>query len=287
MNDRTKTSNDHDRALAQNQTEGWTFLLEAARDIRTTGAIAPSSQNLARLMTEPVRAQEGRPLNIMEVGAGTGSVTRALIPQLSADCRLDIVEANPRFADRLCHLVDTHLHKQFQRHLHTHRHTHRDTHRDAHRHTRAHLPERVGQVGQVGQAGQVRVHQAYVEQLKTTRQYDVIVSGLPFANFTPGQVDTIMRRYLELLNPGGVLTYFAYRGTRMARSLLTPRKQARRHHDVAEVLTAYQRRYATDCWTVWGNLPPAKVWQLRCPAGRAPGPSATPGDAGAGSCPGA
>ncbi|MGY0020450.1 class I SAM-dependent methyltransferase [Streptomyces sp. YJ-C3] len=219
----------HDRVLAQRNAEGWMFLIEAARDLRTTGAIAPSSKALARLLTDPVQEHATQPLNVLEAGAGTGSVTRTLISRLSPGSRLDIVEANARFASQLRRLVRTHPRL-------------------------------------VGRSERVRVHHTLVEQLDTGRPYDVIVSGLPFTNFTPAQVETIMNRYMELLHPGGTLTYFAYRGTRYARALTASRSEARRHRAVEEVLADYQRRYATGCWTVWGNLPPANVWQLRRPA---------------------
>src|SRR3954452_12862916 len=105
MNDWTTS---HDRVLAQRNAEGWMFLIEAARDLRTTGAIAPSGTALARALIEPVRVQAPRPLAVLEAGAGTGAVTRALIPQLSRGSRLDVVEANPRFAARLRHLISAH-----------------------------------------------------------------------------------------------------------------------------------------------------------------------------------
>lgn len=203
------------------------FLLEAARDLRTTGALAPSSRALARALTDPVRAQAERPLTILEAGAGTGAVTRALVSRLSSGSRLDVAEANPRFTNRLRRQVRNHTHL---------------------------APE------------QVRIHQTYVEHLDTGRHYDVIVSGLPLTNFTPRQVEAIMNRYLELLHPGGTLTYFAYLGSRQARTLLASRTEARRHKSVEEVMAAYQRQYATVCWTVWANLPPARVWQLQSPA---------------------
>ncbi|MDG6109289.1 methyltransferase domain-containing protein [Dactylosporangium aurantiacum] len=212
----------HDRAGS------WLFLREAARDIRATGALAPSSRALAHALTGPVRARRGRPLNILEAGAGTGAVTRALLSQLPAGSHLDVVEANPRFATALRHLAATH-------------------------------PDLAGH------AQRVHVHTRRVEELDTRRRYDVIVSGLPFANFDPGQVDEIMHRYLGLLHPGGTLTYFAYRGTRKARTLLAARTETLRHRAVEAVLTGYQRRYGTGSRTVWANLPPAKVWQLTRP----------------------
>ncbi|MER6007834.1 methyltransferase [Nonomuraea angiospora] len=207
------------------------FLLEALRDLRTVGAIAPSGKTLARLMTDPVSTQGPGPVAVLEAGAGTGAVTRALIPRLPRGSRLDIVEVNPRFAVRLRHLV-------------------------------AHHPSLVGK------HAQVEVLQTPVEHLDGDRQYDVIVSGLPLTNFAPDQVEKIMARYLDMLYPGGVLTYFAYLGTRQARALLASRSEARRHAAVDEVMAAYQRDYAIDRRTVWPNLPPAHVWQLQRPHDR-------------------
>jgi phospholipid N-methyltransferase len=206
----------------------WTFLLEATRDLRTTGAIAPSSRALARALTDPVRVQSLRPLAVLEVGAGTGAVTRALITQLHRGSRLDIVEANPRFAARLRQLVATHPYL---------------------------APKPI----------HVAVHHTCVEDFDPDTRYDVIVSGLPLTNFTPQQVDRIMARSLELLHPGGSLTYFAYLGTRNARVLLSSRAEARRHAAVDEIMATYQRKYATGRWTVSANLPPARVWHLRRP----------------------
>ncbi|MEU4876606.1 methyltransferase domain-containing protein [Streptomyces sp. NPDC021608] len=229
MDDRTTS---HHRVLAQREADGWMFLIEAARDLRTTGAIAPSGEALSRALTEPVRAQASRPLAVLEAGAGTGPVTRALIPRLSRGGRLDIVEANPRFAARLRHLAATHP-------------------------DLVHAP------------GRVNVHETLVERLDTGRRYDVIVSGLPLTNFAPAQVERIMARFMDLLHPGGTLTYFAYVGTRRARALTASRAEARRHAAVDEVMAAYQRAYATGRWTVWANLPPAHVWHLRRPVASA------------------
>ncbi|WP_033319307.1 class I SAM-dependent methyltransferase [Streptomyces yerevanensis] len=225
MNDWTTS---RDRVLAQRNAEGWMFLIEAARDLRTTGAIAPSGKALARALIDPVRAQAPRPLAVLEAGAGTGAVTRTLIPELPRASRLDIVEANPRFAARLRHLVTTH-------------------------------PDLAAR------PAQVNVHQTYVEQLDTDQRYDVIVSGLPLTNFTPVQVGRIMARYMELLHPGGTLTYFAYLGTCKARALTASRAEARRHAAVDEIMAAYQGTYATGRWTVWANVPPAYVWHLQRP----------------------
>lgn len=215
----------------------WTFLAEAMRDLRTTGAVAPSGRALARALTAPVTAAGDGPLTVLEAGAGTGSVTRALVARLPPYSRVDVVEANSRFARGLRQLA------------------------------------RTDWSSPAGTAA-VRVHEARVEQWETTHRYDAIVSGLPFANLPPGQVEAIMRRYLDLLRPGGSLTYFAYRGVRAMRGLAGSRREAHRHCAVTEVLAGYQRRYAVGCRTVWPNVPPARVWCLRRPSAgaRVPGP---------------
>jgi phospholipid N-methyltransferase len=228
VEDMNNSTTPHDRDPLQRNAGTWTFVREAARDPRTVGAVAPSGASLARSLTDPVEQQGRRALDILEVGAGTGSVTRALLSRLSPGSRLDIVEANPRFAAQLTRLVG------------------------------AHPP-----LG--GCSDQARVHETRVEGFATERRYDLIVSGLPFTNFGATEVEAIMDRYLELLRPGGTLTYFAYKGTRYARALSAGRSEADRHRAVEEVLSTYQRRYATDCRSVWRNLPPATVWQLGRP----------------------
>lgn len=218
----------HDRVLAQRHAEGWMFLIETARALRPAGASAPSGNALARALTEPVRAQAPRPLAVLEAGTGTGAVTRSLISQLPRGSRLAIVEADPRFVTQLRGLVATHP-------------------------------------APAGGPRPVTVHQTCVEDLDTDNRYDVIVSGLPLTKFTPVQVERIMARYMELLHPGGTLTYFTYVGTRGVRALTASRTEAHRHAAVNEIMAAYQRSYATGRRTVWANLPPANVWRLQRP----------------------
>ena len=76
------------------------FFRQFRTQFQTTGAIAPSSRRLARAMTRYV-ASERRPARILEVGPGTGAVTRQIVTLLKADDRLDMVELNEAFAGRL------------------------------------------------------------------------------------------------------------------------------------------------------------------------------------------
>ncbi|MGW1772271.1 class I SAM-dependent methyltransferase [Streptomyces sp. NPDC002104] len=82
-------------------TEVMLFLREFARTRRETGAIAPSSPLLARALTRYVIPSPGRPRAVLEVGPGTGAVTRHIQPSLGPLDTLELIEPNPRFAGLL------------------------------------------------------------------------------------------------------------------------------------------------------------------------------------------
>ena len=72
-----------------------TFATEALADYKTTGAVAPSSRFLADAMLEPLGLRPG--CVVVELGAGTGVMTRALLKALPADGTLLAFEINSRF----------------------------------------------------------------------------------------------------------------------------------------------------------------------------------------------
>src|SRR5581483_5471549 len=74
------------------------FFREFRRHFPATGAILPSSRFLARALVRPLRSP--RPAcRILEVGPGTGSVTREIVWRMQSGDRLDAVEINGRFVE--------------------------------------------------------------------------------------------------------------------------------------------------------------------------------------------
>ena len=201
------------------------FFREFRHQFRTTGAILPSSRFLARALVKQLRGP--RPASrILEVGPGTGSVTREIVRLMRPGDRLDAVEINLRFAHLIERRVDQE--KVFQ------------TRRD-----------------------QVHVIHAAVQELVGDSMYDYIVSGLPLNNFTPGQVRDIFATYNRLLKPGGTLSYFEYV---LARQLKTPfvnRRERRRLFSVGRVVRDYIRDYQIRRERIFINVPPATVRHMR------------------------
>ena len=76
-----------------------TFVAEALADFGTVGAIAPSSRYLTRAMLRPLPLKNARA--VVELGPGTGVMTRALLDLLPSDATLLAFEINPRFTRHL------------------------------------------------------------------------------------------------------------------------------------------------------------------------------------------
>ncbi|MET8540878.1 hypothetical protein ABZW03_09505 [Kitasatospora sp. NPDC004799] len=232
------------------------FLAEALRTFHDTGALAPSGPELVNALVVPVTSRPNRPVSVLEVGAGTGVVTRRLVQVLRPGDRLHVVEANPRFADRL-----------------------REDPVLAARHPGVGLRLSACRVEELPDCGPTASEGAGPED--GAQRYDVIVSGLPFTNFEPAQVRDILDLYLRLLAPGGELTYFGYLGTTTARTLTSGPRRGARHRTVVRLLRRFEATYGLGERTVWRNVPPARAYLLRSPGGRetwapAVGPAADP-----------
>jgi phosphatidylethanolamine/phosphatidyl-N-methylethanolamine N-methyltransferase len=81
------------------KTELTTFAIEALADFRTVGAVAPSSRHLASAMLGPLPLKKAR--TVVELGPGTGVMTRALLDRLPFDATLVAFEINSRFSRHL------------------------------------------------------------------------------------------------------------------------------------------------------------------------------------------
>jgi len=75
------------------------FLREIFRDPRETGAIAPSSRQLAELVTLAAGVSSAK--FVLELGAGTGAITKTLLATKGPSTRLIVWEKNDIFAKEL------------------------------------------------------------------------------------------------------------------------------------------------------------------------------------------
>jgi phosphatidylethanolamine/phosphatidyl-N-methylethanolamine N-methyltransferase len=203
------------------------FFREFITSYHTTGAIAPSGRFLASALTkymESTPAPAGR--RILEVGPGTGAVTRHIINSMSPEDRLDLVELNDRFVARLNH--------RFQ--------SEPDFQAVAHRSQVFHCP---------------------VEELPHENAYDLIISGLPLNNFSVAVVQRILKTFSNLLKSGGTLSFYEYIAIRNARSIFSGREDRQRLRGIGQTLGDLLGRHEVRRDWIWLNLPPAWVHHVR------------------------
>lgn len=76
-------------------------ILEFVRNVKETGAIAPSSRfltkDLVEYLEEELSDETTEPLNILEIGPGTGSLTKQILKRIRPQDQLDIIELNDYF----------------------------------------------------------------------------------------------------------------------------------------------------------------------------------------------
>ncbi|MBN2474525.1 MAG: methyltransferase domain-containing protein [Pirellulales bacterium] len=202
------------------------FFKEFLRNFHTTGAILPSGRflaaALARFVTEG--AAEGR--KILEVGPGTGPVTRRIVAGLGPDDRLDLVELNESFVRQLRHRFET--------------------------------DEAFRAV-----ADRSRVLHCPVEDLRDAGSYDLIISGLPLNNFSGDAVRQILATLTGLLKAGGTLSFFEYIAVRRARALISGRAERARLRGIGQAMQAVLGPHEIRRDWVWPNVPPAWVHHVR------------------------
>jgi phospholipid N-methyltransferase len=202
------------------------FFQSAAKDFKRTGAVAPSSKVLAQSMTSELSVRYRPATAVLEVGAGTGSITGQIVRHLRAGDRLDIYEIDARFASLLRY--------------------------------RLKHDESFGKL-----RAKVCVHNRPIEHIERRPRYDFVISCLPFTNFQPRAVREIFEIYRAVLKPGGVCSFYEYVLLRRAARLMSgnPAERAR-VAGVSRVVRETIARFGYKHDVVLLNLPPATVHHI-------------------------
>jgi phosphatidylethanolamine/phosphatidyl-N-methylethanolamine N-methyltransferase len=90
---------DHTNVSHQRWQDHRLFLSHFRKNPRTVGAIAPSSQRLARAMVDGLTLQPR--VRVVELGPGTGAVTGEIADRLPADSTCLAIDINPVFSARV------------------------------------------------------------------------------------------------------------------------------------------------------------------------------------------
>ena len=80
--------------------ERWRFVRSFAREPGRVGAVLPTSRRTAEVMLDMAPAI-ARARHVVELGAGTGPITREVLPRLAPDARFLVYELDPDLAASL------------------------------------------------------------------------------------------------------------------------------------------------------------------------------------------
>jgi phospholipid N-methyltransferase len=185
------------------------------------GAVVPSSVYLAKALCAPFR-QRRRPASLLEIGAGTGPVTRVIGRELGPEDRLVVCELNPTLADHLEREVLS-------------------------------LPH----LADARREGRIELLTCPIQEIDRTRKFDYIIGGLPFTAFPPDDISTILGVVRSLLRPHGVFSYFEYVAVRKIRRFIATGSSRQRMRAVSQILDEHIESFQIERTTVLRNFPPA------------------------------
>jgi len=205
----------------------WVFLREYLANPRVVGSVTPSSKALAAALCAPYQKHR-KACSILEVGAGTGAVTRQLGSILGTEDQLHICEKQPQLVQVL-----------------------RDTV----------LCE--AQFAVAVDEGRVKLLQGSFQEMVGEGVYDFVVCGLPFTAFDLSDVEEIYAVLRKCLKPQGVFSYFEYVGLRRVSRIASLGQERKRIRSVSAFLSDNIRRFQFDKQFVPWNMPPAWARHLR------------------------
>ncbi len=207
--------------------ESISFLKRFLARPQQIGAVVPSSSSLARALVRPL-SQHDKPVNILELGAGTGAVTRHIAPLMGPEDRLDICEADPALA---AHVQSDCLDK--------------------------------GPLQDHYRQGRVRLFDQYLQDVQGLLEYDFIISGLPLNAFELRDIKSILDILKRQAKADCVLSYFEYIGLRDLKAAVgvgAARKKARyRSAYLNRQIAHHQFERRSVLW----NFPPAYARHLQ------------------------
>lgn len=198
-----------------------TFLRAFLSKPHRIGAAVPSSRRLSHALMGPFLRRD-RPAKVLEVGAGTGAVTRHIGFEMGAQDELSICEIQPEFA--------------------------------------AHVEREVlgePQFANAVREGRVKLSECAIQDYPLTSRYDYVISGLPLTAFSEHEVREILDAVRRLLKPGGVFSYFEYLALRRLKKTASVGRARVRIRRVSSVLDDHIDRFQFDRQIVLANVPPA------------------------------
>lgn len=202
------------------------FVQEFFRSFHSTGSLCPTSRWAAKAMVAPLAEKPaGSNSRILELGPGTGSVTKIILRQMGFGDSLAVCEINERFMEAL------------KRNLNGN--PYYDTHKE-----------------------RVSFHCCPMQELPEAQKYDLIVCAIPFLNFDLPLVKELFAKIAALSHENTVMTYYEYIGLRDLGKQLSTNQRRKRMRELDEFIRQIQVSHLQGRKKIFLNVLPIKVYRL-------------------------
>lgn len=203
------------------------FFQEFLREFKSTGTFCPTGRYAAACMITPLMSRTTRrPLRILELGPGTGSVTLPILNNMQPGDDLTICEINPRFLEVLKTRLSNH---------------------PAYSARKEH----------------VRFFGCAVQQLPVEEKFDVIVCAIPFLNLELAGVEEIFAKLRGLSHSETVMTYYEYIGLRQIGMVLSPPQRRTRLRQINSFFLEVFKSHLVRKFSVYLNVLPINIYMLK------------------------
>jgi phosphatidylethanolamine/phosphatidyl-N-methylethanolamine N-methyltransferase len=192
----------------------------------TTGTICGSSPWAAKALSEPMLDIKN-PIRIIEVGAGTGTVTAEIIRRMKSTDHLTIVEINPKFMRTLKDSISK-------------------------------LPE------YAEHAERIEFFEGPVQEVCEAHSFDLIICALPFLNFDRELTESILNKLNRLAAPNAIMTHFEYMALGKLGSAISKRRRER-FNELRSILHSTSNNSKMIRKNVWKNVFPMYVYTTKLP----------------------
>lgn len=195
------------------------FFKALIKEFKNTGGL-PSSPFVASAMSAELRERR-LPWNILEVGTGTGAISKAIIAGMIPGDRLTLCDINPQMIAALKNTLENNS-------------------------------------DYLRLKDSITIFCGPVQSLPDSDKFDLIISSVPFLNFDAALTKSILEKYNQLSKPSTKLKYFQYVALKNI-CMLCPGERGQRVRALAEFLDSQRLFKQSESKIVWLNLPPARI----------------------------
>ena len=109
----------------------------------------------------------------------------------------------------------------------------------------------------------VTINHADITQWKPTREYDIIISTLPFNIFEKATIAQILSSYESWVKEGGAITFIELAGLGDIGEVLMIGDAKEEHSEKRALVAEFRQKYLEKKVTVFKNIPPIHVYHLK------------------------